>query len=42
MYARAGRHHHARLPLGAAIGQFQQIGMTGWLRRAELLATLLP
>ena len=42
MYARAGQHHHARPPLDAAIGQFQQIGMTGWLRRAEQLATLLP
>ena len=41
MYARAGRHHHARPPLDAAIGQFQRIGMTGWLRRAGQLATLL-
>ena len=42
MYARAGRHRHARPPLDAAIGQFQRIGMTGWLRRAGQLTTLLP
>jgi DNA-binding SARP family transcriptional activator len=42
MYARAGRHHHARPPLDAAIGQFQYIGMTGWLRQARQLASLLP
>jgi hypothetical protein len=28
--------------LDAAIGQFQRIGMTGWLRRAGQLTNLLP
>jgi DNA-binding SARP family transcriptional activator len=42
MYARAGRRSHARPSLDAATGQFQRIGMTGWLPRAEQLAALLP
>ena len=42
MLTRAGRHRQARPYLNAAIGQFQRIGMTGWLRRAGQLATLLP
>ena len=37
MYARRGRNSKARPPLDAAIAQFQQIGMTGWLRRATQL-----
>jgi DNA-binding SARP family transcriptional activator len=41
MYVRAGRHSQARPALDAAIGQFQRIGMTGWLRRAEELAARL-
>jgi hypothetical protein len=42
MLTRAGRHRQARPYLDAAIGQFGRIGMTGWLRRAGQLATLLP
>jgi hypothetical protein len=42
MLTRAGHHRQARPYLNAAIGQFQRIGMTGWLRRAGQLATLLP
>jgi DNA-binding SARP family transcriptional activator len=42
MLTRAGRHHQARPYLDAAIGQFQRIGMTGWLRRAGQLANLPP
>ena len=40
MHARQGRHASARPLLEAAAGQFQRIGMTGWLRRAEQLAAL--
>ena len=42
MLTRAGRHRQAGPYLNAAVGQFQQVGMTGWLRRARQLATLLP
>jgi hypothetical protein len=42
MLTRAGRHRQAGPYLNAAIGQFQQIGMTGWLRRAGQLANLPP
>lgn len=38
MRIRAGHPRQARPPLDAAAGQFQQLGMTGWLRRAEELA----
>ncbi len=41
MNTRAGRMARARRPLDAAISQFQQIGMTGWLRQAEQLGALL-
>jgi DNA-binding SARP family transcriptional activator len=41
MLTRAGRHRQAGPYLDAAVGQFHRIGMTGWLRRAEQLATLL-
>ena len=41
MNTRAGRMACARRPLDAAINQFQQIGMTGWLRQAEQLDALL-
>jgi DNA-binding SARP family transcriptional activator len=41
MYARHGRHANARPLLVAAAGQFQRIGMTGWLRRAEQLGSLV-
>lgn len=40
MHARQGRHASARPLLEAAAGQFQQIGMTGWLRRAEQVAAM--
>lgn len=42
MLIRAGHNRQAGPCLNAAIGQFQRIGMTGWLRRAGQLATLLP
>ena len=42
MLTRAGRHRQARPYLDAAIAQFQRIGMTGWLRRAEQLAAPSP
>jgi DNA-binding SARP family transcriptional activator len=42
MLTRAGRDRQAGPYLNAAIGQFQRIGMTGWLRRARKLATLSP
>jgi hypothetical protein len=42
MLTRAGRHRQAGPYLDAAIGQFQRIGMTGWLRRAEQLVNLPP
>jgi len=38
MRIRAGQPGQARPALDAAAGQFRQIGMTGWLRRAEDLA----
>ena len=41
MRARAGRPASARPLLEAAAGQFQRIGMTGWLRRAEQLSALV-
>jgi len=41
MHARHGRHASARPLLEAAAGQFQRIGMTGWLRRAEELGALV-
>ena len=42
MHARLERPGSARpLLLAAAASQFQQIGMTGWLRRAEQLAALV-
>jgi hypothetical protein len=42
MYARRGAtgdKDHARSLLNAAIDQFSSIGMTGWLRRAQALAS---
>jgi len=39
--ARAGQFRQARSSLDAAAGQFRRIGMTGWLRRAEQLASQL-
>jgi DNA-binding SARP family transcriptional activator len=41
MHARAGGRTQARPPLDAAMTQFQRIGMTGWLRRAEQLDALV-
>ena len=41
MHARHRRHASARPLLEAAAGQFQRIGMTGWLRRAEQLDALV-
>jgi DNA-binding SARP family transcriptional activator len=41
MHARYGRPASARPLLEAAAGQFQRIGMTGWLRRAEQLGALV-
>jgi DNA-binding SARP family transcriptional activator len=41
MHARHGRPASARPLLEAAAGQFQRIGMTGWLRRAEQLGALV-
>jgi DNA-binding SARP family transcriptional activator len=41
MYARLERHASARPLLEAAASQFQHLGMTGWLRRAEQLAALM-
>jgi hypothetical protein len=41
MHARHRRHASARPLLEAAAGQFQRIGMTGWLRRAEQLGALV-
>jgi hypothetical protein len=41
MHARTGRHAQARPRLHAAMGQFQRISMTGWLRRAEQLDALV-
>jgi DNA-binding SARP family transcriptional activator len=41
MHARDGRAASARPLLEAAAGQFQRIGMTGWLRRAEQLGALV-
>ena len=41
MHTRAGRPRQARPCLDAAAAQFQRIGMTGWLRRAEKLALAL-
>ena len=41
MRARAGQFRQARSSLDAAAGQFRRIGMTGWLRRAEQLASQL-
>jgi DNA-binding SARP family transcriptional activator/tetratricopeptide (TPR) repeat protein len=41
MNTRAGHMACARRHLDAAISQFQQIGMTGWLRQAEQLDALL-
>jgi DNA-binding SARP family transcriptional activator len=38
MYARLERPASARPLLEAAVGQFQRIGMSGWLRRAEQVA----
>jgi DNA-binding SARP family transcriptional activator len=40
MHARLDRHASARPLLEAAAGQFQRIGMTGWLRRAEQVAAM--
>jgi hypothetical protein len=40
MHARQGHHASARPLLEAAADQFQQIGMTGWLRRAEQVAAM--
>jgi hypothetical protein len=42
MHARYGRPASARPLLEVAAGQFQRIGMTGWLRRAEQLGSLVP
>jgi DNA-binding SARP family transcriptional activator len=42
MLTRAGRNRQAGPYLNAAIGRFQRIGMTGWIRRAGQLATHLP
>jgi DNA-binding SARP family transcriptional activator len=42
MLTRAGRNRQAGPYLNAAVCQFQRIGMTGWLRRAEQLANLPP
>jgi len=42
MLTRTGRRRQARPYLDAALGQFQRISMTGWLRRAEQLANLPP
>ena len=39
MHTRLERHASARPLLEAAAGQFERIGMTGWLRRAEQVAT---
>jgi hypothetical protein len=41
MHARDERYSSARPLLEAAAGQFQRIGMTGWLRRAEQLGALV-
>jgi DNA-binding SARP family transcriptional activator len=41
MHARLGRRASACPLLEAAAGQFQRIGMSGWLRRAEQLAALV-
>jgi DNA-binding SARP family transcriptional activator len=41
MHARRGHHTSARPLLEAANAQFQRIGMTGWLRRAEQLGALV-
>ena len=41
MHARRGRRASARPLLEAAAGQFQRIGMTGWLRRAGQVAALV-
>jgi hypothetical protein len=41
MHTRLGRNASARALLAAAAGQFQQIGMTGWQRRAEQLAAMV-
>jgi DNA-binding SARP family transcriptional activator len=41
MHARLGRRASARPLLEAAAGQFQRIGMTGWLRQAEQLAAMV-
>jgi DNA-binding SARP family transcriptional activator len=40
MHIRLERHASARPLLEAAAGQFQRIGMTGWLRRAEQVAAM--
>ena len=41
MHARLGHHASARPLLEAACGQFQRIGMTGWLRQAEQVAAIV-
>jgi DNA-binding SARP family transcriptional activator len=41
MHARLGDHASARPLLAAASGQFQRIGMTGWLRQAEQVAAMV-
>jgi len=41
MHTRLERHASARPLLEAAAGQFQRIGMTGWLRRAGQVAALV-
>jgi DNA-binding SARP family transcriptional activator len=41
MHTRLERHASARPLLQAAAGQFQRIGMTGWLRRAEQVAAMM-
>lgn len=41
MHTRDERYSSARPLLEAAAGQFQRIGMTGWLRRAEQLGALV-
>ena len=41
MHARLGQRASARPLLEAAAGQFQRIGMTGWLRRAGQVAALV-
>jgi DNA-binding SARP family transcriptional activator len=41
MQARQGNHPGARPLLEAAAGQFQRLGMSGWLRRAEQLGAVV-